>query len=88
MPAASALRAVPWGRILAVAQIVLTQLGEDISAGDRRRLAELVRRSKGNPSRLTAAERREILAILRQVDVAKLSRAVAKAGATAKILRR
>jgi hypothetical protein len=83
-----AVRALPWLQIVTIARVVLTELGEDIPPRDRRRLAELVRFSKGDPRRLSTAERREVLRILRQVDVPRLSRAVAKAGATTKLLKR
>jgi hypothetical protein len=71
------LRALPWGRILAVARVVLERFSEDIPKKDRQRLGALLRKSKGDPRRLTAAERREVVAIVRQVDVAKLGREVA-----------
>ena len=71
------LRALPWGRILAVARVALERFSEDIPKKDRQRLAKLLRKSKGDPRRLTAAERREVVAIVRQVDVTKLGRDVA-----------
>jgi ribosomal 50S subunit-associated protein YjgA (DUF615 family) len=71
-----AVRALPWGRILAVARVVLERFTDDIPKKDRQRLTTLVRKSKGDPRRLTTAERREMVAILRQVDVAKLGRDV------------
>jgi hypothetical protein len=77
VPAGAALRALPWGRILAVARVVLERFSDDISKKDRQRLGALVRKSKGDPRRLTAAERRELVAIVRQIDVAKLGREVA-----------
>ena len=76
MPAAAALKAIPWKRILAVAQVVITRFADDIPKKDRQRLTTLVRKSKGDPRRLTVAERREIVRIVRQVDVAKLGREV------------
>jgi hypothetical protein len=79
-----AVRALPWGRILAVARIVLDRFADDIPKKDRTRLAALLRKSKGDPRRLTAAERREIVRVLRQVDVAKLGRDVAAVLALAK----
>ncbi len=72
-----ALRAVPWGRVLAVARVVLDRFTDDIPKKDRARLTALVRKSKGDPRRLTIAERRELVQILRQLDVAKLGREVA-----------
>ena len=71
------LRALPWGRILAVARVVLERFSEDIPKKDRKRLGTLLRKSKGDPRKLTQAERREVVAIVRQVDVAKLGREVA-----------
>ena len=50
-------RAIPWGRVLAIAQVVLARVGEDISDKDRKKLASLVRKSKGNPRNLSPAER-------------------------------
>ena len=77
MPAASGLRALPWKRILAVAQVVVTRLSDDIPKKDRDKLTKLLRTSKGDPRKLTDAERREVVRILRQVDVGKLGREVA-----------
>ena len=71
------LRALPWGRIFAVARVVLERFSEDIPKKERRRLATLLRKSKGDPRKLTTAERREVVAIVRQVDVGKLGREVA-----------
>ncbi len=78
------LRALPWGRIFAIARVALERFSEDIPKKDRQRLATLLRKSKGDPRRLTAAERREIVRIVRQVDVAKLGRDVAATLALAK----
>ncbi len=88
MPAASAVRALPWARILVLARVVATRLGEDIPPRDRERLTAILKASKADPRRLTPAERRDVLRILRQVDVAKLSREIAAVGATGKLLRR
>jgi hypothetical protein len=79
-----AVRALPWGRILAVARIVLDRFADDIPKKDRSRLAALLKKSKADPRRLTVAERREIVRIVRQVDVAKLGRDVASILALAK----
>lgn len=83
-----AIRAVPWARIILFARVVLARFGEDVSAKDRRRLTELVRRSKGDPRTLTKAERSELVRIVRQVDLARLSREIAALGAGGRLLRR
>ncbi len=88
MPAAAAVRALPWKRILAIAQIVAHRLSEDIPVNDRRVLREILAASKGDPRRLTPADRRDLLRILRQVDVAKLRNEVAGAMVAGKLLRR
>ena len=68
------IRALPWGRIFAIARVALERFSEDIPKKDRTRLAALLRKSNGDPRRLTVAERREVVQIVRQVDVAKLGR--------------
>jgi ribosomal 50S subunit-associated protein YjgA (DUF615 family) len=70
------IRALPWGRIFAIARVALERFSEDIPKKDRTRLTALLRKSKGDPRRLTVAERREVVQIVRQVDVAKLGREV------------
>ena len=88
MARAAAVRALPWARILVIARIVVSRLGEDVPPRDRERLAAVLRSSKGDPRRLSPTERREVLRILRQVDVARLSREIATVGATGRLLRR
>jgi hypothetical protein len=91
VPAGAALRALPWGRILAIARVVLDRFSDDIPEKDRRRLGGLLRKSKGDPRRLTAAERREIVRIVRQVDVARLGRdvgAILAAARSGRLLKR
>jgi hypothetical protein len=81
-------KAIPWARVFAVARIVVDRVGSDIPPKDRKRVATLLRESKGDPRKLTANERRELLRILRQVDYAKLGREVAATAAAAKLLKR
>jgi hypothetical protein len=74
-----AAKAIPWRLVVEVATIVYTRFREDVPQKDRRRMGTLVRKSKGDPRRLTAAERRELLAMLRRVDVKRLGRDVSAA---------
>ena len=83
-----AVRALPWGRSLAIAQVVLSRVRDDIPQRDRKRLTALVRKAKGNPRALTPEERRDVLRILRQVDYPKLGKEVAATAATAGLLKR
>ncbi len=82
------VRAIPWARVFAVARIVANRLDEDVPAGDRKRVGELVRKSKADPRKLSAAERRELLRVLRQVDYQRMGRDVATAAAAARLLKR
>jgi hypothetical protein len=84
----AAVRALPWTRILAIARVVLERLGNDIPKKDRERLTRLLRKSKGDPRKLTATERHEVFAIVRKIDLARLGRDVAGVAATAKLLKR
>jgi transposase len=81
-------RAIPWARVFAIARIVADRVGEDVPQKDRKRVAALLKVSKGDPRKLTANERRELLRILRQVDYGKLGREVAAAAAAARLLKR
>ncbi len=82
------VRALPWARILLIGRIVVERLSEDIPPKDRRRLTQLLRKSKGDPRKLSSAERRELLAIVQKVDAKKLSRAIAAGLGSARLLRR
>ena len=70
------VRAVPWRLVIEVATIVLNRFRDDLPERERRRLTELVKRSKGDPRRLTAAERRQLLDLLKSVDAQRLGRDV------------
>ena len=88
---ASTVRALPWARILAIARVILERFGDDIPKKDRQRLNALLKRSKGDPRKLTVNERHELFTIIRKVDVARLGRDVASVAAlsrTAKLLKR
>jgi hypothetical protein len=87
----AAVRALPWARILAIARIILERVGDDIPKKDRQRLAALLKKSKGDPRKLTVNERHEVFTIIRRVDVARLGKDVASVAAlsrTAKLLKR
>ena len=75
------VRTLPWARVLAIARIVLERVGDDIPKKDRDRLTVLLRKSKGDPRRLTANERHEVFTIIRRVDVVRLGRDVASVAA-------
>jgi len=51
-----------------------------LEAGDRARLAELVRKSQGVPNKLSVHERREVRELLRKLEPAEFARSVALTG--------
>ena len=71
-------RVIKWGLILRVAQLILERFAADLAKKDRERLRALVSKAKGNPRRLTGDERREVITILRKVDVAKLGKDISR----------
>lgn len=69
-------RAIPWRLVLEVSTVAVHRFRDDLDPRDRQRLTDLVRRSKGDPRRLTTTERREMIAILKRLDVQRLGRDV------------
>ncbi len=69
-------RAIPWRLVLEVGTIVLNRFRDDLAPGDRHRLAELLKRSMGDPRKLTSRERQEVLAVVRRIDAQRLGRDV------------
>ena len=59
-----------------VATLAVTRFREDIEPADRRQMTALVRKSHGDPRRLTANERRQLLELIRRIDVQRLGRDV------------
>ncbi len=76
MPRVSSVRTIPWRLVLEVATLVVNRFRDDLPPADRQRLTALVRKSKGDPRRLTPRERDEILTHLRHIDVPRLGRDV------------
>jgi hypothetical protein len=68
------LRRVPWLVLFELARTTRAHLGERLEPADRRRVAHIVRASKGDPRRVSAAERDELRAIARRLDLARLAR--------------
>jgi hypothetical protein len=66
----------PWGWILLLGQalFITRQHWRNASPADRARLTELLRRSKGRPNALSAAERQEALDLARGLRPGKLAR--------------
>jgi hypothetical protein len=66
----------PLGTALTLGQLalVLHRHWLTIPSEQRTRLADLLRASKGRPSNLSGSERRELRALVRQLDLARLLR--------------
>jgi hypothetical protein len=68
-----------WGALLVLAEIAvaLKEHLENLTPGERRRLQQLVRKSRGRPSNLTARERSELGRLMKKVEPRDLARRVA-----------
>ncbi|MBX5440460.1 MAG: hypothetical protein IRZ32_02915 [Solirubrobacteraceae bacterium] len=75
------LRKVPWLLLFEAARVTHGHVMERTSPADRRRVMQLVRRTRGNPLALTARERRELKAIAAKLDLAQLAAALSPFGA-------
>ena len=64
---------------IAVARLTHGHVMDHTSPADRRAVMELVRRSKGDPRKLTDRERDELRAIARKLDVKQLAVALSPA---------
>jgi hypothetical protein len=70
------LRIGPLGTALTVGQVAwaLRQHWQSSPTDRRDRLAQLLRQAKGNPSRLSASERREFRELVRELNLPRLLR--------------
>jgi predicted ArsR family transcriptional regulator len=71
-----------WLRIFAIAQLALAARRhlELLEADERKRLAKLVKKSRGRPSKnLSANEREEVLRLVRKLEPATFGRSAASA---------
>ena len=85
------VKKVPWVLVLTVAKVIYDRFRSDVKPGDRRELGRIVRKSKGDPRKLTARERSELMRILKDVDLGKLRGDVTESVApfgTKRLLRR
>ena len=71
-------KAVPWLVVLAAIR-VLYEHWQRVEERDRRRAAEILRRSKGFPHRMAQRERRDLVDIAKRVDHVALGRDLANA---------
>ena len=72
----TSLKKVPWLLVFELARLTHGHLMDHTSPAERRRVMDLVRRSKGDPRKLTARERDELRAIAAKLDVKQLASAL------------
>ena len=72
-PKLSSLKKVPWLLVFELARLTHGHIMDRTSPADRRRVMDLVRRSKGDPRKLSARERDELRAIAQKVDAKQLA---------------
>jgi hypothetical protein len=72
-------RALPiaWVLVAAEAAVATKRHWDLLEPGTRRRLVQLVTKSKGRPSNLTAAEKKELRGLVRQLHLVRLGRDLA-----------
>jgi hypothetical protein len=80
--ARTAGRTIPWARLLALAEAapLLKSHWDKLSPGERRRVQEFVRKSRGRPANLTKHEREELRELVTKLDLRKLARDLAAIG--------
>jgi len=76
----TALRRVPWVLLFEAARVTHGHVMDRTSPADRRRVMQLVRRTKGNPLALTARERSELKAIADKLQLGQLAGALSPLG--------
>ena len=68
------LRAIPWLLVFEVARGLHSHVMDTLSPAERRRVAEILRSSKGNPTNVTPREREELKRLAGKLDVKRLGR--------------
>ena len=73
MPALARFRRVPWLLVFELARVTWTHFSENVSERDRRRVAAILRRTKGDPRKLTMKEKLDLRAIGRRLNLGHLA---------------
>jgi hypothetical protein len=71
------VRAVPWLLVFEVARGVRSHVMDSLSPAERRRVGEILRRSKGNPTKITPREREELKRLAGKLDFRRLAQDLA-----------
>jgi hypothetical protein len=68
------IRVLPWLLLFEAARTVQSHVMDALSPRDRRRVVEILRKSHGDPRRVTPGQREELRAIAGKLDVKRLGR--------------
>jgi hypothetical protein len=72
----TSLKKVPWLLVFELARMTHGHVMDRTSPADRRKVMDAVRRSHGDPRRLTKRDRDELRAIAQKIDVKQLAGAL------------
>lgn len=76
MPPLARIRTLPWLVLLDLARTTKSHLDEHLSDKDRRRVAAIVKKSKGDVRRLSERDKADLKQIARDLNFALLARNV------------
>jgi hypothetical protein len=74
MPRLPVLRTLPWLALLDVARTTKAHLDDHLSEKDRKRVAAIARRTKGDVRQLTERDKADLKRIARELNLALLAR--------------
>jgi hypothetical protein len=74
VPRLTRIRAVPWLLVFEVARGVHSHVMDTLTPRERRRVSEILRKSRGLPGNVTTAEREELRRMAAKLDLKGLAR--------------
>jgi hypothetical protein len=74
MPSLMRIRTLPWLVLLDVARTTKAHLGEHLTEKDRRRVAAIVKKTKGDVRKLSERDKADLKQIARELNLALLAR--------------
>lgn len=76
MPPLARIRTLPWIALLDIARTTKSHLDEHLSAGDRKKVTAIARKTKGDVRKLSERDKAELKRIARELNLALLARSV------------
>jgi len=77
LPPLTRVRTLPWIALIDVVRTTKSHLDDHLSATDRRRVAAIVKRTRGDVRKLSERDRAELKQIARELNLALLARDLA-----------